>query len=68
MGKGGRGYGETVRANGKVLRQQRRGKGRAKQVLLSNSNTEGIETDIRTQASLMFVLKAQIRAKMGPNM
>ena len=47
----------TDRANGKALHQQWQGRGRAKQGLLSHP----------TQSRLGFVLKAQTRAKMGPN-
>ena len=56
----------TDRANGKALHQ--RGRGRAKQVLLSHPNTEVTETGLKTQVRLGFVLKAQTRAKMGPNL
>ena len=65
--KGDRGYGVTDRANGKALHQQWWGRGRAKQVLLSHPNTEVTETCLKTSARLGFVLKAQTRAKMGPN-
>ena len=57
----------TDRANGKALHQQWRGRGRAKQVLLSHPDMEVTETGLKTQARLRFVLKAQTRAKMGPN-
>jgi hypothetical protein len=57
----------TDRANGKALHQQQRGKGRAKQFLLSHPNTEVTETGLKTPARLGFVLKAQTRAKMGHN-
>ena len=80
MGKGDRGYGVTDRANGKALHQQWQGRGRAKQVLLSHPNMEVTETGLKTRARLRlshkaaetrarlgFVLKAQTRAKMGPN-
>ena len=67
MGKGDRGYGVTDRANGKALHQQQWGRGRAKQVLLSHPNTEVTETGLKIGARLRFVLKAQTRAKMGPN-
>jgi hypothetical protein len=57
----------TDRAKGKVLHQQQQGKGRAKQVLLSYPDSEVTETGLKTRARLRFVLKAQTRAKMGPN-
>lgn len=41
--------------------------GGAKQVLLSHTDTEVTETGLITRARLGFVLKAQNRAKMGPN-
>ena len=70
----------TDRANGKALHQQWWGRGRAKQVLLSHPDMEVTETGLKTQARLRlshkatetrarlrFVLKAQTRTKMGPN-
>jgi hypothetical protein len=57
----------TDRANGKAPHQQRWGKGRAKQVLLSHHNTEVTELGLKTGVRLRFVLKAQTRAKMEPN-
>ena len=70
----------TDRANGKALHQQRQGRGRAKQVLLSHPDMEVTETGLKTgarlwlshkaaetQARLRFVLKVQTRGKMGPN-
>jgi hypothetical protein len=51
------------RASGRALQQQGRGRGRAKQVLLSHPNKWGVtETGLKIQASLRFVLKAQTRA------
>jgi hypothetical protein len=78
---GDKGYGVTDRANGKALHQQRRGRGKAKQVLLSHPDMEVTETGFKTQARLRlspnkatetrarlgFVLKAQTRTKMGHN-
>ena len=68
----------TDRANGKALHQERWGRGRAKQVLLSHPDREVTETGLKTRARLRlshkatktlarlrFVLKAQTRAKMG---
>ena len=40
----------TDRANGKALHQQRQGRGRAKQVLLSHPDTEMTDRDLKTQA------------------
>ena len=80
MGKGDRGYGVTDKANGKALHHQWQCRVRAKQVFLSLPDTEVTETGLKTQARLRlshraaetrarlrFVLKAQTRAKMGPN-
>jgi hypothetical protein len=70
----------TDRANGEALHQQRWGRGRVKQVLLSHPNTEVTGTGLRTLARLRpshkdaeigvwlrFVLKAQTRSQMVPN-
>ena len=67
----------TDRANGKALHQQRQGRGRTKHALLSHSDMEaGLKTQVslglshnaaETRARLGFILKAQTRAKMGPN-
>jgi hypothetical protein len=57
----------TDRTHGKALPQQWQGRGRDKQVLLSHPNTEVTETGLKTLARLGFVLRAQTRAKMGPN-
>ena len=59
MGKGDRGYGVTDRANGKALHKQQRGRGRAKQVLLSHPNTEVTETGLKTRARLRHTYKAE---------
>ena len=70
----------TDRANGKALHQQWWGRGRVKQVVLSHPGTEVTAAELKTRARLRlshkatetrarlrFVLKAQTRAKMGPN-
>ena len=70
----------TDRANLKALHQQRQGRGRTKQVLLTHPNMEetkaGLKTRARiklshkaveTLARLRFVLKAETRGKMVAN-
>jgi hypothetical protein len=57
----------TDGANGKALHQQWWGRGRAKQVLLSHPDMEVTETGLKPRVRLGFVLKAQTRTKMGPN-
>ena len=66
VGKGDRVNGVTDRANGKAPNQQWQGRSRAKQVLLSHSDTEVTETGHKTRARLRYVFNTQTRAKMGP--
>ena len=78
--KGDGGYGVTDKANVKAIHQQKQGRGRAKQILLTHPGMEVTETGLKTQARLKlshkatetqarlrFVLKVQTWAKMGLN-
>ena len=70
----------TDRANLKALHQQRQGRGRTKQVLLTHPNMEVTKAGLKTRARIKlsykavetlarfrFVLKAEIRDKMVAN-
>ena len=59
MGKGDRGYGVIDRANGKALHQLWKGRGRAKQALLSHLDTEVTETGLKTRARLRLTYEAE---------